>query len=113
MRAWFAEHVVPNTELWVAEDQPRPLVGTLVLDGDWIDQLYVDPTLTGRGIGTALLGLAKRERPARLRLWTFASNTREQRVYERRGFAEVERTDGHDNDERAPDILHVWPGGSA
>ena len=41
--------------------------------GDWIDQLYVDPDLTGRGIGVGLLDLAKRERPHGLRLWTYVS----------------------------------------
>jgi hypothetical protein len=35
VRAWFASHVVRNTELWVAEDPPGALVGILVLDGPW------------------------------------------------------------------------------
>jgi GNAT superfamily N-acetyltransferase len=47
----------------------------LVLDGEWIDQLYVDPTHTGHGIGSRLLEVAKRERPSGLRLWTFVSNS--------------------------------------
>ena len=85
------------------------LVGLLVLDGDWVDQLYVEPALTGRGIGTKLLVLAKRERSGGLRLRTFASNLGAQRFYERHGFAEADRTDG-DNEEGAPDILYVWPG---
>ena len=61
VRAWFASHVVGETELWIAEDPGGELAGILVLDGPWVDQLYVDPTMTGRGIGTALLNLAKRE----------------------------------------------------
>jgi GNAT superfamily N-acetyltransferase len=76
----------------------------------WVDQLYVEPALTGRGIGAALLAVAKRERPGGLRLRTFASNTGAQRFYERHGFAEVLRTDGRDNEERAPDVLYAWPG---
>ena len=86
------------------------LVGILVLEGRWVDQLYVEPGLTGRGIGGRLLDVAKRERPDGLRLWTFASNVRAQRFYERHGFTEAERTDGRGNEERAPDILYVWPG---
>ena len=82
----------------------------IVLDGSWVDQLYVDPAMTGRGVGTALVELAKRERPDGLRLWTFASNTGAQRFYERHGFVEVRRTDGRENEERAPDILYVWGG---
>jgi ribosomal protein S18 acetylase RimI-like enzyme len=69
--------------------------------------------MTGRGIGTCLVELAKRERPDGLRLWTFASNTRAQRFYERHGFVATERTDGRGNEERAPDILYVWSGRDA
>src|SRR5215216_1750361 len=107
VRAWFASHVVPNTELWIAEDPPGALVGILVLAGPWLDQLYVEPTMTGRGIGGSLVKLAKREPPEELRLWTFASNTRAQRFYKRHGFVETRRTEG-DNEEGAPDIIYVW-----
>ena len=107
VRSWFASHVVCDTELWVAEDPPGDLVGILVLDGPWLDQLYVEPTMTGRGIGARLVKLAKRERPEGLRLWTFAANVGAQRFYERHGFVETRRTEG-DNEEGAPDILYVW-----
>jgi GNAT superfamily N-acetyltransferase len=107
VRGWFASHVVRETELWIAEDGAGAVVGILVLDGPWVDQLYVEPALTGRGIGGGLLELAKRERPDGLRLWTFASNTGAQRFYERHGFVEARRTDGRDNEARAPDILYV------
>ena len=110
VRAWFTSHVVRESELWVAEDPPDTLLGILVLDGSWVDQLYVEPAMTGRGIGAELLQMAKRERPQGLRLWTFASNTRAQQFYERHGFAEEQRTDGRDNEEKAPDILYVWNG---
>jgi GNAT superfamily N-acetyltransferase len=84
-------------------------VGLLVLDEDWLDQLYVEPTLTRRGIGSELIGLAKRERPEGLRLWTFESNIGAQRFYESHGFRPIDRTGG-DNEEGAPDILYVWDG---
>jgi GNAT superfamily N-acetyltransferase len=109
IRRWIAARVVPHTELWVAEDEAGVLVGLLVLHEDWLDQLYVEPTLTGRGIGAELLRLAKRERPGGLRLWTFASNAPAQRFYERHGFVATDRTDG-DNEEGAPDILYIWRG---
>jgi GNAT superfamily N-acetyltransferase len=112
VRRWFATHVVCEAELWLAEDSARRLVGILVLDGSWVDQLYVEPTMTGRGIGACLVRLAQRERPDGLQLWTFASNTRAQRFYERQGFVEMRRTDGRDNEERAPDILYAWSGGA-
>ena len=111
VRNWFATHVVPDAELWIAENPAGGLAGILVLDGPWVDQLYVEPTMTGRGIGAGLLELAKRERPHGLRLWAFQSNTGAQRFYERHGFAEARRTDGRHNEERAPDILYLWGGG--
>ena len=96
-----------RTEVWVAETDE--LVGLLVLDDDWVDQLYVEPALTGRGIGTQLIELAKRERPGGLRLWTFESNTGAQRFYERHRFRATDRTED-DNEEGVPDILYVWGG---
>jgi ribosomal protein S18 acetylase RimI-like enzyme len=56
-----------------------------------------------------LIELAKRERPKGLRLWTFESNFRAQRFYERHDFRARDRTAG-DNEEGAPDILYVWDG---
>jgi GNAT superfamily N-acetyltransferase len=63
VRAWFASHVVSETELWIATDS----AGILVLEADWVDQLYVEPTMTGQGIGAQLLSLAKRGYPLRTR----------------------------------------------
>ena len=107
VRAWFAGHVIPHTALWLAE-VGGTLAGLLVLDGDGVDQLYVDPALTGRGIGSALLARAKEQSPAGLQLWTFAANAGALRFYARHGFAEIRRTDGRANEERAPDVLLKW-----
>ena len=112
VRQWFAEHVLANCEVWLAEEDGR-VVGLLVLDGDWVDQLYVEPSETGRGIGAALLDVAKRERPGGLRLWTFEANAGARRFYERHGFVAVERTDGSGNEEGAPDVRYVWEGRAA
>jgi ribosomal protein S18 acetylase RimI-like enzyme len=109
---WFTHVVIPTLECWLAQTPGGDAAGLLVLRGDWIDQLYLDPDLTGRGIGAQLLDLAKRERPHGLRLWTFVSNQGAQRFYERHGFREVERTDGTGNEERAPAIRYVWNGSS-
>jgi GNAT superfamily N-acetyltransferase len=101
--------VARETEWWVAEDEAGTLLAVMVLDGPWLEQLYVEPGMTGRGIGGRLVDIAKRQRPDGLRLWTFVSNVGAQRFYERHGFVDVQRTDGQDNEERAPDILYVWP----
>ncbi|MEY2565877.1 MAG: hypothetical protein QOE35_406 [Actinomycetota bacterium] len=108
VRQWFVDVVVAARELWVVEDREAGVVGLLVLDGDRVDQLYVEPGLTGRGIGSALLEVAKRERPTGLQLWTFQSNDGAQRFYRRHGFQEAERTDGSGNEEGAPDVRFVW-----
>ncbi len=108
VRSWFAAHVARSLELWLAESGDGELLGILGLDDGWVDQLYVDPSRTGCGVGARLLAIAKRERPSGLRLWTFVSNPRAQRFYERNGFVEVERGDGSDNEEGAPDIQYGW-----
>lgn len=108
-RSWIAGRVIPHTELWVAETDKCALVGMLALDNEWVDQLYVEPALTGQGIGGELIALAKRKRPSGLRLWTFETNVQAQRFYERHGFGPRDRTAG-DNEEDAPDVLYVWDG---
>jgi hypothetical protein len=55
---WMSHVVIPKLECWLAHAPRGELVGLLVLQGDWIDQLYVDPDLTDRGIGAQLLDLA-------------------------------------------------------
>jgi GNAT superfamily N-acetyltransferase len=107
-RNWVTHLVIRTLECWLAERVSGTLVGLLVLDADWIDQLYVDPALTRNGIGAELIAVAKRERPDGLRLWTFVSNEGAQRFYLRHEFQEVERTDGTRNEERAPDIQYAW-----
>jgi GNAT superfamily N-acetyltransferase len=108
---WFEEVVIPTHEVWVAEG-PDQLLALMVLDDEWIDQLYVDPASTRRGIGGALLDHAKTFRPRGLKLWTFESNLDARRFYERHGFVAVATTTG-DNEEQAFDVLYQWrPAGS-
>lgn len=101
-----------DREVWVAE-QDGGVVGYLLLDPEWLDSLYVRPELTGQGIGSVLLDLAKSLRPDGFGLWVFESNVAAQRFYLRHGLVEAERTDGSDNEEKAPDIKLVWPGAVA
>lgn len=98
-------------EGWVAELDGR-VVGFAMLTATWLDGLYVHPDAQGRGVGTALLQLAQALRPAGLGLWVFETNTPARALYRRHGFAEVERTDGSGNEEKAPDLRLEWPGRS-
>ena len=106
MRDWFRDVVLPTRDVVVAE-RDGEIVGLLVLDGDWVNQLYVAPGCTGEGVGTTLLDAAKERRPGGLDLWTFQSNVGARRFYERHGFVAVTMTDG-DNEEGAPDVQYRW-----
>ena len=99
----------PECELWVGVDEGQgSVVGLMVLGPQWLEHLYVDPGHTGRGVGTDLLSHAKALRPGGLQLWTFASNGRARRFYERHGFVATEETDGSGNEEGAADVMYVW-----
>jgi GNAT superfamily N-acetyltransferase len=107
VRHWM-HRVLDEQEAWLAVADDGTLLGLMVLDGDWVEQLYMDPAWTGRGLGTRFVELAKQRRPGGLQLWTFVSNVRAQRFYERHGFAVEERTDGSGNEEKAPDLRYAW-----
>lgn len=107
VREWFRTVLLPDGQTWVAIADER-IVGVLTLDGDDLDQLYVDPDAAGEGIGSMLVELAKQLRPGGLALWTFQSNRRAQRFYQHHGFTEVRRTDGAGNEELLPDLRMVW-----
>ncbi|MDO0915758.1 GNAT family N-acetyltransferase [Streptomyces sp. DT2A-34] len=107
VRTYFREVVVLLRETWVAEAADR-IVGLMVLDGDQLSQLYLDPDRRGCGIGDRFVDLAKQLRPHGLTLWTFQVNKPAHRFYERHGFVAVEYTDGSGNEEREPDVRYVW-----
>jgi GNAT superfamily N-acetyltransferase len=108
VREWFASVVLSRRELWVIEVD-EGLLALLALESGWLDQLYVDPEWTGRGLGSRLVNLAKELHPDGLDLWTFQSNVGARRFYERHGFAVLETTEGA-NEEGAPDVHYHWPG---
>jgi ribosomal protein S18 acetylase RimI-like enzyme len=106
-RRWFEDEVVGRREIWVAERAGR-LVGLLVLDAGFVDQIYVRPEVQGEGIGASLLDLAMALRPQGFDLWVFEINAPAIALYESRGLKLVERTDGAGNEERAPDLRYRW-----
>lgn len=103
---WLRDRLATD-EVWVAE-VAGTVVAYLRLSEDWLDDLYVVPEHAGQGIGTLLLDLAKQRRPGGFGLWVFEINGPARRFYARHGLVEVERTDGSENDERAPDIRVLW-----
>jgi ribosomal protein S18 acetylase RimI-like enzyme len=83
------------------------VVAFLALDGDEIDQLYVDPAHHRQGLGSALIAHAKAQSD-HLELWVFQRNRGAIAFYEAHGFAITESTDGSGNDEREPDHRMAW-----
>jgi GNAT superfamily N-acetyltransferase len=104
---WIREVVIGVHETWVI-CLGDAVAGMMALDGTDIDQLYLDPSHRGQGLGDLLIAQAKRRRPQGLGLWTFQVNTAARRFYERHGFRETVRSDGSHNEEREPDIRMEW-----
>ena len=108
VRHWVRGSLLPSTETWVAEAD-GVAVGFISIGEGWVEQLYVRPPRTGRGIGSRLLAVAMERHAGGLQLWTFQVNRGARRFYERHGFRAVEETDGAANEERQPDVRYVWP----
>lgn len=83
------------------------LVGVVAFKEGWVEQLYVVPSMQGRGVGGRLLKIPM-DLFSDLSLWTFQCNTEARRFYEAHGFVGVEETDGSRNEEREPDIRYRW-----
>ncbi|EHM01355.1 acetyltransferase, GNAT family [Acetobacteraceae bacterium AT-5844] len=104
-RAFFRNVLFSDCQVWGAEEDR--LLGIIAFRQGWIDQLYVLPGHQGRGIGAALLDIAKATFDT-LQLWTFQKNGPARRFYEARGFIAIQETDGQGNEEREPDVLYRW-----
>jgi GNAT superfamily N-acetyltransferase len=106
-RAWIRDVVLGEHDVHVAE-MDGAVAGFLALGAETVEHLYVRPELQGRGIGTALLGLAKALRGDGFRLWVFQRNAGARRFYERHALELVELTEGAANEEQEPDALYEW-----
>ena len=104
----FIRGVVTGKESWVAERDGK-IVGFAVVDGGWLEHLYVHPSRFNTDTGSRLFAQAAREHPQGFQLWVFQQNVGARRFYERHGCALVRLTDGADNEEKLPDALYVWP----
>ena len=103
---WLSGLHTPDEDLRGAFESDV-LVGIVAFGEGWINQLYVLPGAQGRGIGTALLEVARVDAED-LSLRTFQQNAVARRFYERRGFVIVKETDGSENEEHEPDMLYRW-----
>lgn len=85
------------------------IVGFAAVKGDWLEQLYLDPAWTGRGIGSQLLRHVT-ARMTHVKLFCFEANGGARRFYERHGFISEEFGDGSSNEEGLPDIRYARAG---
>jgi GNAT superfamily N-acetyltransferase len=106
-RCWFAGMVGDQRLAWWVAHHGDEMVGYMLLDGEEVGHLYVQPAWQGNGIGTQLLALAEKPIPGRLTLSLFRRNTNARAFYEARGFIAIGSTDGR-NEENEPDVQYVW-----
>jgi GNAT superfamily N-acetyltransferase len=105
-RTWF-RRVLAQDEVWVHEEDGRVL-GFAALSERRLDYLYVEPSASGRGIGSGLLEHAKARRPRGFTLWAFRENDSARRFYERHGLRAIAFGDGSSNEEGLPDVQYEW-----
>ena len=109
VRRWVTAWDLTERDVWLAVADDL-VVGFANATATWLDGLYVLPPAQGSGVGSTLLDLVKSTHPDGIGLWVFEMNVPARAFYAHHGFAEVERTDGADNEERAPDIRMEWRG---
>ena len=89
--ALVRDSFLPNAELWLAVDANDRQMGWLVMDGDMIDALFVDPAAHGQGYGSRLVDQAASLSP-RLRVEASEQATNALPFYLARGFRITSRT---------------------
>ncbi|WP_163270796.1 GNAT family N-acetyltransferase [Chelativorans alearense] len=104
-RAFIRGHVLQHQKVTIAEAGGETL-GFIAVEGEWVEQLYLKPGWTGRGIGSRLLGHATAAMPV-VKLHCFQANSRARRFYERHGFVAEVFGDGSGNEEKLPDIRYI------
>ena len=106
-RAFVEQVLLPNNEVWVAE-QDGAVIGFVGFGDGSVRHLWIQPDHQNQGAGTALLNVAKTCCPKGLRLTVYQQNMGARRLYERHGFTLVELRNGKDNEENEPDAVYVW-----
>jgi GNAT superfamily N-acetyltransferase len=107
VRAWYHDCLLPETRTFVALDG-NIIVGFMSLRGEMIEEIYIEPSATGHGLGTKFMKLAKELNPNLLRAYTFQINKGARHFYEQHGFKAIGFNDGDRNEEHEPDVLYEW-----
>ncbi len=105
---WFiANTILKECEVTVAE-LGGSIVSFLARQDEEIRLLHTHPDVIGRGVGAALLHMAKDSGTSVLELWCFQANVGARRFYEAHGFRAIQLTDGSGNEEKTPDVRYRW-----
>ncbi|CAM3101236.1 MULTISPECIES: GNAT family N-acetyltransferase [Dermacoccus] len=108
-RWWLTHVVMPECQVWVAQELDAPqLLGFVAVKDDVLEHLYLSPEHRRRGIGSQLPEQAYRASPDRLTLRVFTRNTDARAFYERHGFQPLDENDGSRNEENEPDMTYGW-----
>ena len=71
---YFRDHILKENQVFIVESNGKP-VAFMAMRDDFIDHLYVHPDYQKRGIGKALLDLARQRSPEHVWLYTLDINT--------------------------------------
>ena len=109
IRDWVESKLIPGGRVLVWEEG-REIVAMVATSEEagcgWLDQLYVMPGWTSRGIGSRLLRHAHGLLSRPIRLYTFQQNIGARRFYEANGYKAIVFSDGQENEEKCPDVLY-------
>src|SRR5258705_8186030 len=103
---FFRDVLAPRAEVWLAVAD-EAVLGLLALQGGFIAQLYVEPSVQRTGVGRALLEQARALSPLGLELYTHQRNRRARAFYERFGFRPV-AFGVSAAPECEPDVRYAW-----
>ena len=104
---YLEEKVIPENHVRVVlERDTSAVIAFMASTEDRISQLYVHTKHQNKGIGSALVKIAKQNSRGRLRLATFKANENAQRFYEQHEFRIVSR--GFEKEWQLEDIEYEW-----
>jgi ribosomal protein S18 acetylase RimI-like enzyme len=103
----FRDDLAYRGTVWVAERR-EDIVGFIVvmIQENYLDQIFVDPAHQQQGIGTLLLAKAKELCPQSLTLHTLQRNAQASKFYERHGFTAGRR--GVNKINGLPNVEYRW-----
>ena len=103
---YFRDHILKENQVFIVESNGKP-VAFMAMRDDFIDHLYVHPDYQKRGIGKALLDLARQRSPEHVWLYTLQINTNARAFYEKNGFV-AEKFGMSPPPENEPDVEYHW-----